>query len=126
MHTTATAQALVHVHVCSSENFQFLIQRKYSLLVIRSHFPHDRVHQFLCLFPEFLVHCQVNEEVADVVDVVEVEKNFPRQVVVNFKDQRYEADDVDDCDEDELRHCHHVTSVVGSRAECVRTLSKHI
>ena len=99
------------------------MQRSYSLLVIRSYFPHDCVHKLLCLFPEFLVHCQVNEEVADVVDVVEVEKNFPRQVVVNFKDQRYEADDVDDCDEDELRHCHHVTSVC-CRPGCVKPSSE--
>ena len=94
--------------------------------MIGSHFPHDHVHQLLCLFPELLVHRQVNEEVADVVDVVDVEKNFPRQVVVNFKDQRYEADDVDDCDEDELRHCHHVTSVFGSRAACKNKILSEI
>ena len=105
---TATGSARCQLHVN---------QTLYSLLVIGSHFPHDHVHQFLCLFPEILVHCQVNEEVADVVAVVEVHDNLIRKLPVNCKEQWYEADDVDDCDEDKLHHCHHVTSVVGSRAE---------
>ena len=102
------------------------MQSKDGLLVTGSYFLHDHVHKLLCLFPELLVHCQVDEEVADVVDVVEVENNLIRQVPVNLKEQWYEADDVDDCDEDELRHCHHVTSVVGSRSAYAKISAKHI
>ena len=94
--------------------------------MIGSHFLHHHVHQILCLFPELLVHCQVNEEVADVVDIVEIQYNIIRQVSVNFKEQWYEADDVNDCDEYELRHCHHVTSVFGSRAACKNKILSEI
>ena len=93
--------------------------------MIGSHFLHHHVHKLLHLFPEFLVHCQVDEEVADVVDVVDVEKNSPRQAVVNSKKQWYEADDVDNCDENKLRHCHHVTSVC-CRPGCVKHRQKNV
>ena len=116
-------------HIVSVDNLsigQFSLQSKPNLLMIGSHFPHHHVHKLLRLIPEFLVHCQVDEEVADVVDVIKVEKNLPRQFVVNSKEQRYEADDVDGCDENKLRHCHHVTSVVGSRSACANISNKNL
>ena len=63
---------------------QFSVQRKHNRLMIM-YFLHNNIQKLLGLSPEFLVHCQVNEEVADVVDVVEVQYNLIRQVPVNMQ-----------------------------------------
>ena len=74
-----------------------------------------RPRQILCLFPELLVHSQVDVEVADMVEVVEVQQKVPANETIEKDTKRYKADDVDDSYEDKLRHCHNVSSVTSPR-----------
>ena len=81
------------------------------LYAVALHFLSDRTHQTLGLFPELLVHHQVDEEVADVVDLIHVPKRAMPGYAIEKCYDWHEADDVDDHYEDELHHSHQVTSV---------------
>ena len=61
-----------------------------------AYFHHHSDDKILCFLPELLVHCQVDEEVADVVDVVSINYQADCADVVDVQRQRHKADDVDE------------------------------
>ena len=87
------------------------LYNKYGRSLVRSYFHGNCVEESFGFSPEFLVHCQVDEEVADVVYVVEKHQQFVLRQIIKNQQWWYKADDVDDSDEDKLCSCQNVTSV---------------
>ena len=112
------ANAAVHFHflcndvICLADSLttRLLCLFWYSYLKQNIVFP-DRFNEVLGLVPELFVDRQVDEEVAQVVDVVAKKHVVTFCKLIAVQRQWYESDDVDDGDEDELRHGNHVTSV---------------
>ena len=68
--------------------------------------------ELLDLLPELAVDRQIDEEVADVVDEVDVGNVTWQAWVVDDNSKRQETDDVDRHDADELRHDNFVTFIL--------------
>ena len=69
-------------------------------------------HQLLDLLPELAVDRQVDEEVADVVDEVDVADVTGHCDVIKKQRCRYETDDLDAHNENKLNHSYAVTFAV--------------